>query len=408
MKLLYYSHSFAPNIGGIETITMSLARGLADRRGANGEHAFEVTLATQTAAGEFDDRPLPFRVVRRPGLARLYNSIRAADVVHIAGPALAPLVLAWMARKPVVIEHHGYQAICPNGLLVQQPGAVICPGHFRAGEYKECLRCRAAETSWFRSVAEMLAMFPRHLLAQRATRNVAISRYEEQRLLLPNAGVIYHGVEGNSGAGNGINQRLAETSASASSSEGPGADKKIRFAYVGRLVPEKGLPVLLKAAEILRSDAGTLEILLIGDGPEKQRLENIVRQRGLESLVRCTGFLRGVGLADELDRVDVVVMPSAWEETAGLAAIEQMMRGRLVIASRIGGLAEIVGDGGLTFEAGNAEELALCMRRVLENPGQIQTIGRAARERAHKLFPRDRMIAEHARLYCDALNARIE
>ena len=165
---------------------------------------------------------------------------------------------------------------------------------------------------------------------------------------------------------------------------------------------------MLKAAEILKGDAGAIEILLIGDGPERQRLENIVRQRGLESFVHCTGFLRGAGLAVELGRVDVVVMPSAWEETAGLAAIEQMMRGRLVIASRIGGLAEIVGDGGLTFEAGNAEELALSMRSVLENPEQIQMIGTAAGKRAHKLFLRDRMITEHARLYCDALNAKID
>jgi glycosyltransferase involved in cell wall biosynthesis len=395
MRLLYYSHSFAPNIGGIETIVMSLARGLADRRGANGEHAFEVTLATQTPAGEFDDRALPFRVMRQPGLVTLYQLIRAADVVHLAGPALAPLVLAWMSRKPMAIEHHGYQAICPNGLLVRQPDATICPGHFQAGQYVKCLRCRAVETSWLRSAVELLAMFPRHRLAQRATRNVAISRYQEQRLCLLNGGVIYHGIEG----------PLRDESFP----NGPTrSDGKIRFAYVGRLVPEKGLPVLLKAAEILKGDAGAIEILLIGDGPERQRLENILRQHGLESLVRCTGFLRGTRLADELGRVDVVVMPSAWEETAGLAAIEQMMRGRLVIASRIGGLAEIVGDGGLTFEAGNAEELALCMQHVLENPVQIQTIGTAAGKRAHKLFQRDRMITEHARLYCDALNAKID
>ena len=395
MKLLYYSHSFAPNIGGIETIVMSLARGLADRRGANGEHAFEVTLATQTAASEFDDRALPFRVKRQPGLVTLYQLIRAADVVHLAGPALAPLVLAWVARKPVVMEHHGYQAICPNGLLVRQPDATICPGHFQAGHYAKCLRCRTVETSWLRSVTELLAMFPRNRLAHGVTRNVAISRYEEQRLCLPSAGVIYHGIEG----------PLRDESFP---NEPTRSDGKIRFAYVGRLVPEKGLPVLLRAAEILKGDAGAIEILLIGDGPERQRLENIVRQRGLESFVRCTGFLQGARLADELGRVDVVVMPSAWEETAGLAAIEQMMRGRLVIASRIGGLAEIVGDGGLTFEAGNAEELASCMRCVLENPVQIQTIGRAAHERAHKLFLRDRMITEHARLYCDARNAKID
>jgi glycosyltransferase involved in cell wall biosynthesis len=78
-----------------------------------------------------------------------------------------------------------------------------------------------------------------------------------------------------------------------------------------------------------------------------------------------------------------------------------MMRGRLVIASRIGGLAEMVGDAGLTFETGNGEDLAHCIQRVLQNPALIQTIGNAARARACTLFPRDLMLAEHARLYHD-------
>jgi hypothetical protein len=166
MRLLYYSHSFAPNIGGIETIAMSITRGLAERRDANEQPEIAVTLATQTAAGNFDDRALPFPTIRNPSLIKLWSLIRAADVVHLAGPAVAPMILARMARKPVVIEHHGYQAICPNGLLVQQPGANLCPGYFQSGNYRKCLGCRAAETSWPRSVANLLTMFPRNRLAR--------------------------------------------------------------------------------------------------------------------------------------------------------------------------------------------------------------------------------------------------
>jgi glycosyltransferase involved in cell wall biosynthesis len=88
-----------------------------------------------------------------------------------------------------------------------------------------------------------------------------------------------------------------------------------------------------------------------------------------------------------------------WEETAGLAAIEQMMRGRLVIASAVGGLDEIVGDGGLKFAPGDAHGLADCMRTVLEDRSVIDSYGRRARERALQLFVRDRMIQEHALAY---------
>jgi glycogen synthase len=390
MKLLFYSHSFAPNIGGIENITMSLAGGLAERHGTNGAAEFAVTLITQTAARDFDDRSLPFSVIRKPGLAGLWRAIRAADVLHLAGPALLPLILAKLARKPVVIEHHGYQAICPNGLLVQQPGAQICPGHFQAGNYAKCLRCCAAETSWLRSFMHLLEMFPRYRLTRRAARNIAISQHEQRRLALPTSTLIYHGVDDS-------RQGAAPRSAA------PSVGEKICFAYVGRLVPEKGLPVLLQAAQILKSQANRFEILLVGDGPERRKLETLIQKSGLQEIVRGTGFLNGAALAKQLGRVHVVVMPSAWEETAGLAAIEQMMRGRLVIASRIGGLGEIVGEAGLTFEAGDAQELAQCLQRVLQNPALIESLGHAARDRAQTLFLRESMLASHAGIYGEVL-----
>jgi glycosyltransferase involved in cell wall biosynthesis len=91
-----------------------------------------------------------------------------------------------------------------------------------------------------------------------------------------------------------------------------------------------------------------------------------------------------------------------WEETAGLAAIEQMMRGRLVIAADIGGLAEVLGDTGLKFVPGNTASLADCLRSVIENPALISSYGDKARNRALQLFKRSRMIAEHAQIYRQA------
>ena len=387
MKLLVYSHYFAPSVGGVETIVLSLARGLADLRTDGNRPRFDLTAVTETPAGDFEDRSLPFVVVRRPSLGKLWRLIRAADVIHIAGPSLAPLFLAWLARKPVVVEHHGYQAICVNGVLVHQPDGAICPGHFQAGRYGECLRCQTAEgMSWVRSLANLLLMFPRNFLGRGAARNVAISEHVLKRHALPRSSVVYYGIENLSG----------EEPSSSSRVSG-----KMCFAYVGRLVPEKGLPVLLEAAQILQIEGCEFEILLIGDGPERAKLEACIERTGLSSFVSITGFLQGAAFAEMLSRVHVVVMPSVWEETAGLAAIEQMMRGRLVIASRIGGLGEVVGDAGLTCLPGNAEDLARCMREVLQDPSKATAIGREARERARNLFLRGRMIADHARLYLE-------
>jgi glycosyltransferase involved in cell wall biosynthesis len=87
------------------------------------------------------------------------------------------------------------------------------------------------------------------------------------------------------------------------------------------------------------------------------------------------------------------------EETAGLAAMEQMMEGRLLIASDIGGLGLVAGGGGLKFPAGDAAGLEDRMRQVIENPSLIQEIGGRGREFALETFSLRRMVAEHAEIY---------
>jgi glycosyltransferase involved in cell wall biosynthesis len=385
MNLLIYSHYFAPSVGGVESIVQSLAAAIAELRTLNGDREFSVTVVTETPVGSYDDTKFPFRVVRRPGVIRLWQLVRASDVIHAAGPAFLPLFLSWLSRKRFVVEHHGYQATCPNGLFVHRPDRAICPGHFQASHYGECFLCLRSEFSSGWTAAKLLAfMFPRHWLARAATTNIAVSRHVDQRQKLPRTKVVYHGIE----------DPLPNPDRS--------PPQKLRIAYVGRLVPEKGVPVLLEAAKILKAEGHDFEIRIIGDGSERTNLETLIQQNKLEAFISVTGFLTGEAFARALQDVSVVVMPSTWEETAGLAAIEQMMRGRLVIAADIGGLTEVLGDTGLKFTAGNAESLANCLRSVIENPALIGSYGEKARGRALQLFQRLKMVAEHSRIYRDA------
>ena len=126
MNLLIYSHYFAPSVGGVESIVQSLAAGIAELRTLDGHREFNVTVITETPAGTHDDSKFPFRVVRRPGVIGLWQLVRASDVIHAAGPAFLPMFLAWLSRKRFLVEHHGYQATCPNGLFVHQPDRAIC------------------------------------------------------------------------------------------------------------------------------------------------------------------------------------------------------------------------------------------------------------------------------------------
>jgi glycosyltransferase involved in cell wall biosynthesis len=171
------------------------------------------------------------------------------------------------------------------------------------------------------------------------------------------------------------------------------------FAYLGRLTSEKGLPLLVQAATHLRDGGYDFRLKFIGDGPERERLETITTDMEVQDHVTFTGFLSGKNLQHALNDVAVVVMPSIWEETAGLAAIEQMIRGRMVIAADIGGLGEVVDGVGLKFPMGDVAQLAACMQHLLDEPGMVQSWGQAARTRALKLFRQERMVDEHLKLY---------
>jgi glycosyltransferase involved in cell wall biosynthesis len=386
MNLLIYSHYFAPSIGGVESIVQSLADGVAKLRTLDGDREFQVTLVTETPAGGHDDTKFPFRVVRSPDVVHLWQLVRGSDVIHSAGPAFLPMLLAWLARKPFVVEHHGYQATCPNGLFVHQPDRAICPGYFQAGRYGECFQCLRSEFSSGSTAAKLLAiMFPRHWLSRAAATNIAVTKHVDSRQKLPHTKVVYHGIE----------DPLPNPDRAIAST-------KLRIAYVGRLVPEKGIPVLLEAAKILKADGRDFEIRIIGDGGERPKLEELIQRGKLESCCSITGFLTGTAFACALQDISVVVMPSTWEETAGLAAIEQMMRGRLVIAVDIGGLSEVLGDTGLKFAPGDAISLANCLGRVMDDPALIGNYGEKARARASQMFQCAQMIAEHTRIYRDA------
>jgi len=93
MKLLIYSHFFAPSVGGVENVVMSLANGLSKLSRTNGLREFDITVVTQTPRGEFSEAEFSFQVIRKPQGSELGRLVRQADVVHVAGAAILPILL---------------------------------------------------------------------------------------------------------------------------------------------------------------------------------------------------------------------------------------------------------------------------------------------------------------------------
>jgi len=225
-------------------------------------------------------------------------------------------------------------------------------------------------------------------MSQKAARNVAPTAHVAVRLALPRTVTIYHGVP-TAPAFPTISEEFCLS--------------PISFAYVGRLVSEKGLELLVEAARRLHVAGCAFDLMFIGDGPERPILEERVDAFGLRPRVAFTGFLRGNELEKALREVAIVVMPSIWEEPAGLSAMEHMMRGRMVIATEIGGVGELVDGTGLKFPVGDIDALTLCMKRVIDEPTLAKELGNKSRQRALQLFGEDRMVAEHLAAYRELL-----
>jgi glycosyltransferase involved in cell wall biosynthesis len=391
LKLLIYTHRWAPSVGGVETITRALAEGLAEWSETHPGQSVDVTLVTLTNGENIDDSHLPFRVFRRPSLLKLVQLFRSTDIIHLAGPALIPLLLGWLLRKPVVLEHHNYQSICPNGLLIYGPGQSICPGHFMAGRYGKCLDCNADRVGPMKSFVDLILMFPRRWLSRRVAANVAPSRHMRVRAALPRTQVIYHGVA-----------RAGRPRAV------PIVDPKQPpvFAFVGRLVREKGGSVLLRAAQRLLQKGFDFRIRIIGDGPEKPELEKLATELGLQAKTEFMGSVPFANISDALEDAMAVIMPSTWEDVAPLVALELMMQGQLVIASDVGGLGETVDGFGLKFPVGDIVALETCLRQSIENTNLNRQMRNEAYSYAVGAYTKRRMIEEHFCLYEELIAPR--
>lgn len=385
MKVLIYTRAFPPLVGGTETIIMVLARGLAQHLGPDSRKNVDLTVVTPTPANGTDDSRFGFKVIRQPKLITLIRLMRQFDIIHVAGPIFVPMILGLLLRKTVVIEHHGFQVTCPNGQLYYEPAQTICPGHFMARRYHKCVRCNASNGT-LRSLKMLLLTFPRRWLCQHVSVNILPTEWLSTVLRLRRSVTIHHGIP-----------------SFQSKAASPTTPTVPTFTFFGRLVGTKGACVLLNAARELHAKKLSFRIKIIGQGPDRESLENLARDLQINDKVQFLGYVSSGDVEKCLADATAIVVPSVAGEVFGLVALENMLRGKLVIVSDIGSLREVVADAGLIFPVQDATALASFMQHVLEAPLVPASLGAAARQRALQLFDDDMMIESHISAYRRAL-----
>lgn len=163
-------------------------------------------------------------------------------------------------------------------------------------------------------------------------------------------------------------------------------DGQIVF-HIGRLVHEKGAHTLVQAAPKILTAFPKARVLVAGRGPERDRLRNLALRLGVSERVRFLGFVSNEN-RDRLYQVaDVAVFPSLYEPF-GIVALEAMAAGAPVVAAKVGGLAEVVGDGrtGLLHAPADAASLASAVCGVLHNAERARTWSENALEQLHTVF----------------------
>jgi glycosyltransferase involved in cell wall biosynthesis len=175
--------------------------------------------------------------------------------------------------------------------------------------------------------------------------------------------------------------------------------------FVGRLVERKGVHVLLRAAALL-SGSVPLKVLIVGDGPERERLEKLAGELGLEGNVDFKGRISTEELESCYRSAQVFVLPAVVDrrgdtEGLGVVLLEAMSYGIPVVASRTGGITDIVEDGanGLLVEPADAAALAAALERLARDPALASRLGATGRLTVESRFSWDAIAERWEQLY---------
>lgn len=309
----------------------------------------------------------------RPQIVHVFN------VYHQLSPSLLPPVTR--RRIPVVQTLNDYKLICPNYTLYTE-GAPCLRCRDRRYVHAVRHRCLDGSRAWSALAAVEMTLHKAFRVYERhVARFIAPSAYMATTVAafgVPAAQVVE------------IPYFLFPEDYVVSERDDG------YCAYVGRLVPAKGLVTLLRAMR----EVPEARLWIVGEGPQRPELERLAAAWGLGN-VRFTGYLTGAALTEAIAGARFTVVPSEWPEVFGQSITESFAVGKPVIGARIGGIPEVIAADadGLLFRPGAAEELAACLRRLWTKPEAARAMGLAGRAKVERRYDPESHYARLAPLY---------
>jgi glycogen(starch) synthase len=368
-RIMYWTQSFFPVVGGIELLAAHLLPALRER-------GYEVQLVTSQlndalpAREEFRGVPLfrfPFRQVLDAG--QLDDLITVRNVVATLKREFRPDVVHLTFNDPSVWFHRQTRSVHPAAAVVtlQAPlAASFAQAHTLS-------RALLEEADWITCVSASLR---RPLDRELPHLSARIS-------------VIYNSLP------------AAHRRATPVPVDPP------RLLMLGRLAPEKGFDLGVQAFARVAAVRPEVRLWIAGDGPERARLLAMVAELKLERQVEFLGEVDPGRVPEVLDAATVVVMPSR-QEGLPLVAVESLWHGRPLVATAVDGLPETLDHDrtGLLVEPENPAALAGAVLSLLDRPERLPAMGRAARELAQQKFSWPACVDAYDELYQRFLHPR--
>lgn len=317
----------------------------------------------------------PFRILYSFEARRKFKKLLKdfkPDIIHIHNiyHQISPSILsvAWKYKIPVIMHLHDYKLICPNyQLFVDNKICYRCRGQ----KYYNCLRHKCFKRSFWQSLLATIEMYFHHKILNIYKKNISLfiapSKYMKETVVsfgfpAEKIKVLYNFTD--------TNKEISDF------------DNNSYALYFGRLSAEKGIDILLQAFKLSKT---SMKLKIVGSGPQEMDLKKLCTELSLDDQVEFLGYRSGLDLENIIRKAKVVFLPSIWAENMPLTLLESMTLAKVIVASKAGGMSELIEDGqsGFLFENGNAEDLARVIKDL--DKYDLAQIGQRAREKVKDL-----------------------
>ncbi len=295
------------------------------------------------------------------------------DVVHAHNVWMrlspAPLEAAHEAGVPVMMTVHDYNWVCPRKWMITENDL---PCEIGFGRRCAVSGCRGSHEGrvWmpYNALRWLKTASHRPMLKRWVDRFVSPSRHLAE-WMEKSLGVdkVVHIPNFAREPRGGVSQRITHPKA---------------LVFVGRLSREKGVDVLLRSMPKVVLEHPDARLVIAGGGPERRRLEALTGELGVAEFVRFAGALGPEDLEQVYCDASLLILPTLWMENCPVSVLEAFAHGRAVVATRIGGVPELVDDGrtGALFEWGDEVELSERLVGLLADPELLRTMGSNAND----------------------------